>query len=41
MTKKVTKRQAARIKGYRSGLEEDVDKHLIDRGVNGEYEHTR
>ncbi len=38
MTKKVTKRQAARIKGYRSGLEEDVDKHLIDRGVNGEYE---
>lgn len=38
MSKKVTKRQAARLKGYRSGLEEVVDEHLKQKGVNGEYE---
>lgn len=38
MSKKVTKRQAARLKGYRSGLEEVVDAHLKQKGVNGEYE---
>lgn len=36
--KKVTKRQAARLKGYRSGLEECIDKSLKDRGIDGEYE---
>jgi hypothetical protein len=38
MAKKVTKRQAARIKGYRSGLEEDIDNSLKAIGVDGEYE---
>lgn len=38
MKKKVTKRQAARLKGYRSGLEEDIDNSLKTVGVNGEYE---
>tara|TARA_R110000868_G_scaffold354932_8_gene616201 strand:- start:929 stop:1327 length:399 start_codon:yes stop_codon:yes gene_type:complete len=38
MAKKVTKRQAARIKGYRSGLEEDIDNSLKAVGINGEYE---
>lgn len=38
MKKKVTKRQAARIKGYRSGLEETVDEALKAKGVDGEYE---
>lgn len=38
MKKKVTKRQAARIKGYRSGLEETVDGLLKAKGIDGEYE---
>lgn len=38
MAKKVTKRQAARMKGYRSGLEEDVDGALKNAGIDGEYE---
>lgn len=38
MAKKVTKRQAARMKGYRSGLEEDVDSTLKNAGIDGEYE---
>lgn len=38
MIKKVTKRQAARIKGYRSGLEEEVDNELKMSGVDGQYE---
>lgn len=38
MAKKVTKRQAARIKGYRSGLEEDIDNSLKAIGIDGEYE---
>lgn len=38
MAKKVTKRQAARLKGYRSGLEELVDNTLKSIGVDGEYE---
>lgn len=38
MKKKVTKRQAARIKGYRSGLEETVDESLKAKGINGQYE---
>jgi len=38
MKRKVTKRQAARIKGYRSGLEQTVDESLKAVGVDGEYE---
>lgn len=38
MAKKVTKRQAARIKGYRSGLEEDIDNSLKAVGIDGQYE---
>lgn len=38
MAKKVTKRQAARLKGYRSGLEEFIDNTLKSVGVDGEYE---
>lgn len=38
MAKKVTKRQAARMKGYRSGLEKDVDNTLKNAGIDGEYE---
>ena len=39
--KKFTKRQAAVKHGYRSGLEEDVDKTLTERDIDGEYEqHT-
>lgn len=38
MAKKVTKRQAARAKGYRSGLEEEIDSSLKQIGINGEYE---
>lgn len=38
MAKKVTKRQAARQKGFRSGLEETIDSHLKSVGVDGEYE---
>lgn len=38
MKRKVTKRQAARLKGYRSGLEEDIDNSLKVVGVDGEYE---
>lgn len=39
--KRFTKRQAAVKHGYRSGLEEDIDNTLKQRGVNGEYEqHT-
>lgn len=38
MAKKVTRRQAARIKGYRSGLEEDVDSTLKASGIDGQYE---
>ncbi len=36
-----TKRQAAVKHGYRSGLEEDIDTILKQRGVDGQYEqHT-
>jgi Phage endonuclease I len=38
MKKKVTTRQAARLKGYRSGLEETIDNGLKLVGVDGEYE---
>lgn len=38
MKKKVTKRQAARLKGYRSGLEEQIDLSLTSLGVDGQYE---
>lgn len=38
MAKKVTKRQAARVKGYRSGLEEEVDSSLKAVGIDGQYE---
>ncbi len=38
MAKKVTKRQAARVKGYRSGLEEEIDNSLKAVGVDGQYE---
>jgi hypothetical protein len=39
--KRVSRRAAARKKGYRSGLEEDIDSNLKSQGVNGEYEqHT-
>lgn len=38
MASKVTKRQAARLKGYRSGLEEFIDTTLKSVGVDGEYE---
>ena len=38
MAKKVTKRQAARLKGYRSGLEEFIDTTLKSVGVDGAYE---
>ncbi len=38
MKKKVTTRQAARLKGYRSGLEEFIDTTLKSVGVDGEYE---
>lgn len=36
--KKFTKRQAAVKHGYRSGLEEEVDNTLKQRGIDGEYE---
>lgn len=36
--KKVTKRQAARLNGYRSGLEETIDASLKEKGIDGEYE---
>ena len=38
MKKRVTIRQAARIKGYRSGLEELIDQDLKNKGIDGEYE---
>lgn len=39
--KKFTKRQTAVKHGYRSGLEEEIDKTLTERNVDGEYEqHT-
>jgi len=38
MAKKVTKRQAARAKGFRSGLEEEIDNSLKIIGIDGEYE---
>jgi hypothetical protein len=38
MAKKVTKRQAARVKGYRSGLEEEIDSSLKAVGIDGQYE---
>jgi hypothetical protein len=39
MTKrKVSKRESARMKGYRSGLEEGLDDILKARGVDGQYE---
>jgi len=41
MAKKVTKRQAARIKGYRSGLEEDIDNSLKAVGIDGQYEQNK
>ena len=36
--RKVSKRESARMKGYRSGLEEGLDDLLKARGVDGEYE---
>jgi len=39
MAKRVyAKREAAKIKGYRSGLEEDLDATLKKVGVDGQYE---
>ena len=39
--RKFTKRQAAVKHGYRSGLEEDIDKTLQENQIDGEYEqHT-
>ena len=39
MAKRVyAKRQAAKVKGYRSGLEEDLDASLKKVGVDGQYE---
>jgi hypothetical protein len=39
MAKRVyAKREAAKIKGYRSGLEEDLDATLKKIGVDGQYE---
>lgn len=36
-----SKRQSAVIKGYRSGLEEQISEQLVGLGVDGEYEkHT-
>ncbi len=36
--KKSSKRAVAKKHGFRSGLEEDVDKSLKSNGVDGEYE---
>lgn len=36
--KRFTRRQAAALHGYRSGLEEDLDFTLKQVGINGEYE---
>jgi len=36
--KRYTKTQAAKVKGYRSGLEVDLDESLKQKGINGEYE---
>ena len=36
--KKSSKRAIAKKHGFRSGLEEDIDKSLKSRGVSGEYE---
>jgi hypothetical protein len=39
MAKRVyAKREAAKVKGYRSGLEEDLDATLKKVGVDGQYE---
>jgi len=38
MKRKVTKKQAAKAKGYRSGLEVDLDESLKQIGIDGEYE---
>lgn len=36
--RRYTKTQAAKVKGYRSGLEVDLDESLKQVGINGEYE---
>jgi len=36
--KRYTKTQAAKVKGYRSGLEVDLDESLKQKGIDGEYE---
>jgi len=36
--RKVSKRESARMKGYRSGLEEGLDDILKAKGVDGQYE---
>jgi len=36
--KKSSKRAVAKKHGFRSGLEEDIDRSLKSRGVSGEYE---
>jgi hypothetical protein len=36
--KQVSKRLAARMKGYRSGLEETLDESLKTQGIDGQYE---
>lgn len=38
MKKRYSKRQAAKLKGYRSGLEESLDNYLREFGVDGQYE---
>jgi hypothetical protein len=36
--KRYTKTQAAKVKGYRSGLEVDLDESLKQKGIDGQYE---
>ena len=38
LKRRYTKTQAAKVKGYRSGLEVDLDESLKQKGINGEYE---
>lgn len=39
--KQVSKRVAARMKGYRSGLEETLDESLKAQGIDGQYEQCK
>ena len=36
--KKFSQKQVAKIHGFRSGLEMEIDGHLKSRGIDGEYE---